>query len=183
MSATEKEANEDRCPPCNRLVHDLNWQEKKTEAENPNKKFKRQDPSSRARLQYMSPLSQQKCKMHAQYQRTSSLHKLKKYEDNKVVLDDEQNSEMVSVLEATQPDELEKLFKDGEEHGVGSLMKIIWYTDKDRQKNDFCQDQERNSEYLLRLKMVMHEYLYRTRRQRKQVKYDHHTDRSVFVML
>ena len=183
LSATEKEANEVRCPPCKRLVHDLNWQKKKTEAESPNKKVKRQDPLSRARLQYMSPLSQQMRKMYAQYQRTSSLRKLKKYEDSEVVLDDEQNSEMVSVLEATQPDELEKLFKDGEEHGVGSLMKIIWYTDKDRQKNDFCQDQERNSEYLSCLKMVMHEYLYRTRRQRKQVEYDHHTDRSVFVVL
>ena len=76
----------------------------------------------------MSPLSRQKRKMYAQYQRASSLRKLKKYEDSEVILDDEQNSEMVSVLEATQPDELEKLFKEGEEHGVGSLMRSIWYT-------------------------------------------------------
>ena len=183
LSATEKAANEVRCSPCKRLVHDLNWQRKKTEAESPNKKFKYQDPSSRARLQYMSPLSWQKRKMYAQYQRTSSLRKLKKYEDSEVDLDDKQSSEMVSVLKVTQLDELEKLFKEGEEYGVGSLMRSIRYTDKDRQKNDFCQDQERNSEYLLCLKMVMHECLYRTRRQRKQVEYDHHTDRSVFVML
>ena len=60
--------------------------------------------------------------MYVQYQRTSSIRKLRKYKASELVLD-EQNSETCSVLEATQPDELEKLFKDGDEHGVGSLMK------------------------------------------------------------
>ena len=72
------------------------------------------------------------------------------YEASELVLDDEQNAEMCSVMEATQPpDELEKLFKEGDEHGVGSLMKSIWHTDKDRQKTDFCSDQEHNSELQL----------------------------------
>ena len=61
--------------------------------------------------------------MYAQYQRTSNIRKLKKYEASELVLDDEQNAEICSVMEATQPDELEKLFKEGDEHGVGSLMK------------------------------------------------------------
>ena len=52
---------------------------------------------------------------------------------------------MCSVMEATQPDELEKLFKEVDEHGVGSLMKSIWYTDMDHQKTDFCHDQDHNS--------------------------------------
>ena len=132
-------------PTLQRLVHDLNWQKTKTDAESPARKIKRQDPSSRARLQYMSPLSQQKRKMYAQYQRTSNIRKLKKYEASELVLDDEQNAEMCSVMEATQPDELEKLFKEGDEHGVGSLMKSIWYTDRDHQKTDFCHDQDHNS--------------------------------------
>jgi len=146
LSATEKEASEVKCPPCKRLVHDLNWRKQNKEAESPSKKIKRQDPSSRARLQYMSPHSQQKRKIRAQYERTSNIRKLRKYEAIEVMLDDEQNFEMCSVLEATQSDELEKLFKEGDEHGVGSLMKTIWYTDKDRQKNDFCNDQESNRE-------------------------------------
>jgi len=78
-------------------------------------------------LGYVSPLSQQKCKLYAHYQRTSSLRKLAKYE-----LDDEQNAEMSSIVEATQPDELEKLFKEGNQHGVGDVMKSIWLTDKNR---------------------------------------------------
>ena len=57
LSAAEKAAREIKCPPCKRLVHDLNWQKTKTDDESPARKIKRQDPSSRARLQYMSPLS------------------------------------------------------------------------------------------------------------------------------
>ena len=63
--------------------------------------------------------------MYAQYQRTNNICKLKMYEASELVLDDEQNAEMCSVMKATQPDELEKLFKEGDEHGVGSLMKSI----------------------------------------------------------
>ena len=74
----------------------------------PARKIIRQDPSSRARLQYMSPLSQQVCKMYAEYQRTNNIRKLKKYEASELVLDDEQNAEMCSVMEVAQPDELEK---------------------------------------------------------------------------
>ena len=39
----------------------------------------------------MSPVSQAKRKKLAQYERTSNIRKLKKYEDNEVTLDDEQN--------------------------------------------------------------------------------------------
>ena len=94
----------------------------------------------------MSPHSQQKHKKLAQYQRTNNIRKLKKYEDSEVVLDAEQSTEMCSIMEATAPEDLEKLFKEGDEHGVGDLLKSIWYTDKDRQKTEFCDDQEHNSE-------------------------------------
>ena len=146
LSVAEKEANEVKCPPCKRLVHHLNWQKKKTASESPVRKIKRQDPPSRARLQHMSPHSQQKRKKLAQYQRTNNIRKLKKYEDSEIVLDAEQSTEMCSVMEVTPPEDLEKLFKEGDEHGVGDLLKSIWYTDKDRQKTEFCDDQEHNSE-------------------------------------
>jgi len=94
----------------------------------------------------MSSLSQQKRRLYAQYHRTNSICKLKKYEASELELDDEQNFEMCSIVNATQSEELKKLFKEGDEHGVGGLMKSIWYTDKDCQKTDFYQDQEHNSE-------------------------------------
>ena len=143
-AVTEKTASEVKCSACKRLIHDLTLQKKRTLGESPSRKFKRQLPSSRARLQYMSPFSQQKRKQFAQYQRSSSLQKLGKLEESEVVLDDEQNEEMCAIVEAVQPDELEKLFQEGDQHNVGNLMKNIWYTDKDRQRKEFANDQSRN---------------------------------------
>ena len=40
-----------------------------------------------------------------------------------IVLDDEQNEEMCLVMEAIQSEEIDKVFKEGEEHGVGDIMK------------------------------------------------------------
>jgi len=146
LSVAEKEASEIRCPPCRRLVHDLNHRKRKKQSESPSKRIKRQLPSSKAKLQYMSPASQQKRKLYTQYERTNSLRKLAKYEANEVDLNDEQNAEMSSIVEATQPDELKKLFDEGDQHGVGDIMKSVWLTDKNRQKKEFNHDQERNSE-------------------------------------
>ena len=144
ISAKEKEAGEVMCPACKRMVQYLKLQKKRTLAESPGKKIKRQLPSSRARLKYMSPASQQMRKQYAQYQRSSNIRKLARLEESEVVLDKEQNEEMCAMVEAVQAEELEKLFQEGEQHGVGSLMKKVWFTDKDRQKKEFFQDQERN---------------------------------------
>ena len=38
LSAAEKAASKVKCPPCKRLVHDLNWQKTKTDAESPARK-------------------------------------------------------------------------------------------------------------------------------------------------
>ena len=78
--------------------------------------MKRQSVSSKARLSYMSPASQLKRRQSAQYIRKLSAQKLARYKENEVMLND-----------------LEKLFKEGNEHGVGELMKEIWFTDKKRQ--------------------------------------------------
>ena len=126
-------------------MHDLNHQKRKKQSESPSKRIKRQLPSSKAKLQYMSPASQQKRKLYTQYERTNSLRKLVKYEANEVDLNDEQNAEMSSIVEATQPDELKKLFDEGDQHGVGDIMKSVWLTDKNCQKKEFNHDQERNS--------------------------------------
>ena len=148
VSAVEKSANEVKFPACKRLVHDLNCQNRGTVAESPSRKIKQQLPSSRARLQYMSPLSQKKRKLYAQYERTSNIRKLGKYEDSELVLNEEQNEEMHVIMEAIQPEELEKLFQEGDQHDVGNLMKKkIWFTDKQHQNSKFSCDQVRNSKF------------------------------------
>ena len=143
ISLAEKAASEVKCPPCKRLVHDVNLQRKRTLEESPSKKIKRKQPSSRSRLQHMSPASQQACKRYAQYQRSSNIRKLSKLEDSEVVLSDEQ-SEMCEVMEAVKAEDLDKLYQEGDRHGVGSIMKTLWMTDKDKQ---FFLNQEENCEY------------------------------------
>ena len=61
-----------------------------------------------------------------------------------MVLSDEQNEEMCAVMETMQAEELDKLYQEGDQHGVGSIMKTIWLTDKDCQKKHFSVDQEQN---------------------------------------
>ena len=122
-NATEKAATEVKCTACKRLFQYLNLQKKRTLAESPGKNIRRQNPSSQAHLQYMSPASQQACKCYTQCQRSSNIRKLARLEENEVVLDNEQHKEMSAVVEAVQAEELERLFQ-GEQHGVGSLMKM-----------------------------------------------------------
>jgi len=105
-SATEKAASEVKCTGCKRLVQLLKLQKARTLAESPGKKLRRQQPSSRARLQHMSPASRQARKRFAQYQRSSNIRKLARLEENEVILDNEQHEEMSAVVEAVQAEEL-----------------------------------------------------------------------------
>ena len=85
----------------------------------------------------MSPASQLKRRQNAQYTRKLSTQKLAKYEDSEVTLNEEQHTEMCNILERTKNDDLEKLLKEGNKHGVGELMKEIWFTDRKRQIQQF----------------------------------------------
>ena len=69
-SARDKTASEVLCSTCKRLLSDLEWQKKRTLSESPSRKVKWQAASSRARLTYMSPYSQQKRKQNFQTERT-----------------------------------------------------------------------------------------------------------------
>ena len=70
--------------------------------------------------------------------------KLAKYQESEVTLNEEQHSEMCTIMERTNDDDLEKLFKEGNEHGVGDIMKDVWFTDKKRQIQEFSHDQSSN---------------------------------------
>ena len=55
---------------------------------------------------------------------------------------------MCSLVERISDEDLGKIFLEGSEHGVGDLMKDIWYTDSKRQQQQFLQDQSKNGTYL-----------------------------------
>jgi len=143
-TSEEKSAKEVLCSACKRLVTDLNCQRRRTLAESPERKLKRQSASSRAKLSGMSPYSQQKRQSNAQSKRTNMKRKLKKLDETDVTLNDEQHEEMCSIVHGISDEELGKVFLEGSEHGVGELMKEIWYTDSKRQRQQFLQDQSKN---------------------------------------
>ena len=80
-----------------------------------------------------------------QYERTNTMRKLAKYEDSEIVLDHNQNEEMCKVVQSIGDDDLEKLYEEGEKHGVGKLMKEIWITDVEQRRKQFRDDQAKNS--------------------------------------
>ena len=61
------------------------------------------------------------------------------------MLSDDQNEEMCAIMEAARAEDLDKLYQEGDQHGVGTLMKTLWLTDKNCQKSQFFSDQEKNS--------------------------------------
>ena len=158
-SRLKKEAEAVTCTQCVRLKCNLDRQVKRTQDESPSKRAKRQAPSSRARLTYMSPSSQLKRKHNAKVERDNTIQKLKQYEHTEVPLDTDQDDEMneiVSIIENEFQDELDKLLAEGEKHGVGHKMKEIWSANKQRDSRDFTNDQIFNSELVF---LIIHVFI------------------------
>ena len=148
-TSNEKSSSEVQCSACKRLVTDLNCQRRRTLQESPSRKLKRQSSSSRARLSYMSPASQQRRKSNAQSERSNMIRKLEKYNESDVTLNDEQHEEMCTLVERIGNGDLDEIFLEGSEHGVGDLMKEIWYTDSKRQQQQFLRDQSKNGNFYI----------------------------------
>ena len=141
------------CSACKRLVTYLEWQLKRTKGESPSRKLKRQAPSSKAKLSYMSPASQLKRKQNVISERNSDKKKLRKYENTEVTLTDDQHEDMCSIvktIEESSKDDLEKVFADGDIHGVGDKVREVWFTDRRHQLEQFHEDQTKNGKYLYR---------------------------------
>ena len=65
-------------------------------------------------------------------------------------LDSEQDSEMCSItstIDKMCPEELEKLFAEGDEHGVGSRLREAWNSDRRSELNEFKGNQATNGEF------------------------------------
>ena len=133
------------------MVRHLEHQKMRTLKETPTRKAKRQCPSSRVRLSYMSPASQAKRKKLAQYERTNSIRKLARYKEHEVTPDDDQHEEMKTVMEMTKDEELQRLYDEGEKYGVGGIMKEICSTDLHCQRTEFSHDQASNSKIIIKV--------------------------------
>ena len=83
----------------------------------------------------MSPASHQSKKSNAQSERSNMMRKLEECSEADVTLNDEQHDEMCSLVERISNEDLGKIFLEGSEHGMGDLMKGIWYTDSKHQRH------------------------------------------------
>ena len=65
----------------------------------------------------MSPASQEKHKKLAQFERTNSIRKLTRYEENEITWNDDQNEEMQTVMKEIGNEELQKVCDEGKKYG------------------------------------------------------------------
>ena len=82
--------------------------------------------------------------------------KLAKYENTEVTLADEQHEEMSAItdkIEEVGQDELEKIFVEGDSHGMGKEVREVWMTDKRQQLNQFIADQAKMVSYQIDIRM------------------------------
>ena len=153
-SLAEKSSDEVMCSACKRLRTDLNWQLKRTQAESPSRKVKRQAASSKAKLSYMSPASQLKRKQNMISERNNDKIKLRRYENTEVTLADDQHDDMCNVvktIEEVGKNDLDKVFAEGDSHGVGDKIREVWLTDKRQQSKQFHTDQAKNGKCIYNL--------------------------------
>ena len=98
-------------------------------AESPSMKVKRQAPSSKVKLSYMSPTSQLKHKQNTTSERNNDKRnndkkKLRKYENTEVMLADD-HMKTCAMMDEVSKDDLEKLFSEGDIHGVGDKVREV----------------------------------------------------------
>ena len=75
-------------------------------------------------------------------------------------------------MEAMQAEELDKLNQEGDQHGIGSLMKTIQLINEEHQNLQFIINQDRNSNCTICAVYSYHVFSSKCRLWKK-VKYDH----------
>ena len=81
-------------------------------------------------------------------ERNNDKVKLTKSEKIEITLAEEQHDEICTIvnrIEEVGKDELQKVFVDGDAHGVGAQIREVWVTDTRQQLDQFKADQTRNS--------------------------------------
>ena len=95
----------------------------------------------------MSPTSQLSRKQNAQTERSSDKLKLEKLKIVDLDLSDEQHFDKCNVTEAIEEsgkDELDRVFTEGDAHGVGDVLRNVWHTDFRKKKKQFMANQANN---------------------------------------
>ena len=78
-------------------------------------------------------------------ERSADKAKLAKCDDLEVTLDDEQSDELSSIMsqiEETSADELDKIFKEADGCSAGDSLLAVWELDRNNSKERFFKDQQ-----------------------------------------
>ena len=141
----EKDLESVPCKACKTLINNLN-QRLKTAVTSP-VRAKRQQPTSRCPLKYMSPASQKKRKENVQQDRSRNTKLLQKYSHTEVTLDDDQHEELSALVNAIDEQEdgnLQQFLSEAASHGVKDSVEEIWKMDRRKMAESFNKDQREN---------------------------------------
>ena len=94
----QKSSDEVHCRPCKRLNSYLDHQRRRSDV-SPGVRLKRQQPSSRYKLKYLSPASIRKRKAATQKERSNDKAKLSRLSEFDITLEDDQLDEVSEVLQ------------------------------------------------------------------------------------
>jgi len=136
------------CKNCKHLKYNLDHQKRRSTV-SPSRKIARQKPSSSFKLKYLSPASVAQRKKATQRERSADKAKLARVAELDVSLDEDQSDELTNTMkhiEEANQDELEKIFKEADEHSVGESIRAAWESNRQSTKQKFFKDQQINSQ-------------------------------------
>ena len=147
-SAVQRSSDEVLCRPCKRLTSDLNHQRRRSDV-SPARRLKRQQPSSRYKLKYLSPASLRKRKAATQKERSNDKAKLSRLSEYDITLEDDQSDEVSEVLQTIEQkcsEELHAVLKEADAHSssTGKSIRSSWERDRASHKAQFYTDQLQN---------------------------------------
>ena len=79
---------------------------------------------------------------------------------------------IVTKIEEVGKDDLEKVFAEGDAHGVGAQIREVWVTDKKQLMDQFKADQSTNS----KLHVIDIMFLVSNSKEKQPMEYDHHSN-------
>ena len=147
-SILEKDMTDVMCPACKCLCNKLNQRLKKVRNTSSQQKEHRVKPSSHFPVKYLSPKSLKKKRQNMQQERTKLL---KKYAHMEVSLSEDQHDEMYNIVDKVShvgAEELESIFTDGDNHGVGLAIRELWKNYLQNIKKEFEEDQQKNGKFI-----------------------------------
>ena len=130
------------CSGCKCLINELNQRLKKVQNTTSEQKQHHVNASSRFPEKYLSPKSLKKKRQNMQQERTALL---KNYTHTEISLSEDQHDQMCDIVDkVSNAKELESMFTDGDNHGVGLALRELWKSDLQNVKKELEGDQQKN---------------------------------------